>query len=81
MRITPTLIPTHKRLDEIFERYQEPFNKLRADRWRETAAENVWLRRFDLGLNNDEKKHRESIKGQSTEGNHDVQQGSSREDT
>jgi hypothetical protein len=29
----------------------------------------------------DEKKHRESIYKQSTEGNHDVQQGSSREDT
>jgi hypothetical protein len=37
-----------------FQTYQEPFNKLRADRIRTNAAENVWLRRFDLGLNKDE---------------------------
>jgi hypothetical protein len=50
----PTPLPTNKRFDEIFQTYQEPFNKLRADRIRTNAAENVWLRRFDLGLNKDE---------------------------
>jgi hypothetical protein len=54
MKITPTPLPSDKRLDEIFERYQIPFNKIKANRIRTNAAENVWLKRFDLGLSKDE---------------------------
>jgi hypothetical protein len=74
MKITPTPLTVEQRLREIFERHSITHNKERADHVREFLAAKVRKDR-------DEKKHSKSTWGQSTEGNHDVQQGASREDT
>jgi hypothetical protein len=49
-----------ERLKEIFDRYRIPHNKQRADNIREYLAIKVWEDR-------DEKEHRKSDDGQSTE--------------